>query len=201
MAKRLVNAIGAAAVIGGVFGPLFSVPFGSDISYVRLQPGEGIVSAGLAVFSSLCSFANVYWPSVGTSFFIFADVGVTLFNFYSRMRSLAENHPFAKPIASATSPGFGLGLLLIGAAMLFVSAVAREKTRYQARTCPTFNDAPDGDALWLEKLARLGEDVKTADSSPAVAFNEMTELVRLQRTSDGRVSPEFSSAHSPRSAL
>jgi hypothetical protein len=193
MGKRLVNAIGVAAVFGGVFSPLFSVPFGSDISYVRLQPGEGVVLAGLAVFSSLCSFANAYWPSFGTSFFIFGHVVVTLFNFYSRLRSLVENHLFAEPIASATSPGFGLGLLLVGAAMLFVSAVIGEKNS-EARTCSTLNDRPEGDALWLDKLARLGEDVKTADSYPAVVFNEMTELVKLQRTSDGRVSPEFESA-------
>jgi hypothetical protein len=70
MNKRLINALGVAAVVIGVFSPLISIPFAGSISYANQQPGEGIILIGLAAVSFLCSLANVYWPSFVSSIFL-----------------------------------------------------------------------------------------------------------------------------------
>jgi hypothetical protein len=63
MNKRLISALGAAAVVIGVFSPLISIPFAGSISYANQLPGEGIILIGLVAVSLLFSFADVYWPS------------------------------------------------------------------------------------------------------------------------------------------
>jgi hypothetical protein len=84
------------------------------------------------------------------------------------MRSLVEYHPFAKEIASAISPGIGLGFLLLGAVTLFISAIMREKPYPDISG---LQSTPTGDALWFDKLARLGEGAKDLNSSAAAALN------------------------------
>jgi hypothetical protein len=65
-----------------------------------------------------------------------------------------------------------VAFLLIGSVMLFISAITRgERT-------PRWDYAGSkqvaADSLWLDKLARLGEDLKRADSSLAALNKETT---------------------------
>src|SRR6266436_10374352 len=99
MNKRLISALGAAAVVIGVFSPLISIPFAGSISYANQLPGEGIILIGLAAVSLLFSFADVYWPSFVSSIFVSTEVMFTLIDLCSKMGSLVKNDPFAKEIA------------------------------------------------------------------------------------------------------
>ena len=126
MNRKTVSISGAAAVILGVFCPLFTAPFVGSISYASQMQGEGFFMAGLAVVALLFSLADKYLASLIAGLLVLTDIVWTFVNY----QTIRESNG----LGALISPSFGFAVLILGAVALVISFFLSEPAPQWDRT-------------------------------------------------------------------
>ena len=134
--KQVIAIIGAILLFVGVFAPIVSVPILGSLNYFRNGEGDGVIVLALAVASVALALAKLYkglWLTGGGSLCV---LGVTFFNFQSKMSELRSSmkhdlagNPFAglgQAALGSVELQWGWALLVIGACLVMTAAIVRE---------------------------------------------------------------------------
>lgn len=121
--NQIIGFSGAAIIIAGVFAPIFHVPVTGSINYYHEGAGDGIIILLLAVLSLLLLLAKKY---KGLWFTGFASLGMISYTFITITSAISDMEAFVTANA-VVQIKWGWIFLILGAALLIVSAALRER--------------------------------------------------------------------------
>jgi hypothetical protein len=178
--KNLINLIGTAAVIVGVFSPLINIPIIGSISYASQQQGEGFILIGAVLVGALCAVLKVYWPSIISGLLVIFDSGWTLTNLANITHRMGNSdNPFSRAFSNVISPSWAFAFLLIGAAMLIISVLLKADNVAAAALVQT------GQRVTQPIDAQINKAIAIADMSARIDSAELVNKL-ASYTTDSR---------------
>jgi len=134
--KQLLGLIGSIILFVGVFTPIISVPIMGNMNYFQNGKGDGTIILALAVISLVLSLVKNYkmlWftgiGSVGMMLFTFINFQTKMSQLKTEMESELAGNPFrglADMAMQSVQIQWGWAVLIIGAALVMVSAALKE---------------------------------------------------------------------------
>ena len=136
--KQMLGLVGSVVLFIGVFAPIVSVPIVGNINYFQNGQGDGMIILVLAAISLILVLMERYKALWFTGSASLALMLLTLVNFQTKMSQfkadmeleLADN-PFrglADMAISSVQLQWGWALLVVGAALVIISAALKNKT-------------------------------------------------------------------------
>ena len=102
MNRKIVGLSGAAAVVVGLFCPLFNVPFlGNIVTYAAQRQGEGVLFGLVTLIGAAVLLSSeVTWPSVIAGAIVLIDVVGTLSSFGDHIHTMqSSDNVFSRALA------------------------------------------------------------------------------------------------------
>ena len=134
--KQILGLIGSVVLFIGVFTPIVSVPIMGNMTYFQNGHGDGMIILVFAVISLILVLMERYKALWFTGSASLAVMLFTLFNFQTKMSQLKADmeleladNPFrglADMAISSIQLQWGWALLVVGAALVIVSAALKE---------------------------------------------------------------------------
>ena len=136
--KQMLGLIGSVVLFIGVFAPIVSVPIMGNINYFQNGQGDGMIILVLAVISLILVLMEKYkalWftgsASLAVMLFTLVSFQTKMSQFKAEMELELTDNPFrglADMAISSVQLQWGWALLVVGAALVIISAALKNKT-------------------------------------------------------------------------
>ena len=136
--KQMLGLVGSVVLFIGVFAPIVSVPIVGNINYFQNGQGDGMIILVLAAISLILVLMERYkalWfpgsASLALMLFTLVNFQTKMSQFKADMELELADNPFrglADMAISSVQLQWGWALLVVGAALVIISAALKNKT-------------------------------------------------------------------------